>query len=37
MLSEPQEGEAEIILLPGGKAEFHPELSKAPAPTKPGE
>lgn len=26
-LAEPQEGRMEIVLLPGGKAEFHPELT----------
>ena len=26
-LTEPQEGRLEIILLPGGNAEFHPELT----------
>jgi hypothetical protein len=26
-LSEPQEGALDIVLLPGGKAEFHPRLS----------
>ncbi len=26
-LSERQEGKLEIVLLPGGKAEFHPELT----------
>jgi hypothetical protein len=26
MLAERQEGRIEIVLLPGGKAEFHPEL-----------
>lgn len=26
-LSEGQEGKLEIVLLPGGKAEFHPELT----------
>jgi hypothetical protein len=29
MLFERQEGRVEIVLLPGGKAEFHPELSNA--------
>jgi hypothetical protein len=28
-LAEPQEGTLEIVLLPGGKAEFHPRLSGA--------
>lgn len=27
-VAEHQEGRLEIVLLPGGKAEFHPELSK---------
>jgi hypothetical protein len=27
LLAEHQEGKLEIVLLPGGKAEFHPELS----------
>src|SRR3954447_13983326 len=26
-LADPQEGALEIVLLPGGKAEFHPRLS----------
>jgi hypothetical protein len=26
-LAEPQEGRMEIVLLPGGKAEFHPQLT----------
>lgn len=26
-LTEPQEGQIEIVLLPGGKAEFHPHLA----------
>lgn len=26
-LTEPQEGRLEIVLFPGGKAEFHPELT----------
>jgi hypothetical protein len=26
-LTEPQEGRLEIVLLPEGKAEFHPELT----------
>jgi hypothetical protein len=26
-VSEPQEGSLDIVLLPGGKAEFHPHLS----------
>ncbi|MGD0095516.1 MAG: hypothetical protein ABSB60_03415 [Terracidiphilus sp.] len=26
-LAEPQDGRLEIVLLPGGKAEFHPELT----------
>jgi hypothetical protein len=26
-LAEPQEGRTEIVLLPAGKAEFHPQLS----------
>ena len=29
-LTERQEGRLQIVLLPGGKAEFHPELSPAP-------
>lgn len=29
-LSEPQEGRIEIVLLPGGKAEFHPQLTPQP-------
>jgi len=29
-LAEPQEGRLEIVLLPGGKAEFHPELTPQP-------
>jgi len=29
-LAEPQEGRTEIVLLPEGKAEFHPELSPRP-------
>jgi hypothetical protein len=29
-LAEPQEGRLEIVLLPGGKAEFHPQLSAQP-------
>jgi hypothetical protein len=29
MLAEPQEGRIEIVLLPGGKAEFHPQLTDA--------
>jgi hypothetical protein len=28
-LTERQEGKLEIVLLPGGKAEFHPDLSPA--------
>jgi hypothetical protein len=28
-LAEPQEGQIEIVLLPGGQAEFHPELTDA--------
>ena len=28
-LAEPQEGRMEIVLLPGGQAEFHPELTSA--------
>lgn len=28
-LAERQEGRLEIVLLPGGKAEFHPELTAA--------
>lgn len=37
MLFEPQEGTAVIVLLPGGKAEFHPKLTKAPPQEKSGE
>jgi hypothetical protein len=29
MLAEQQEGRIEIVLLPGGKVEFHPELTDA--------
>jgi hypothetical protein len=29
MLAELQEGRIEIVLLPGGKAEFHPDLTDA--------
>ena len=29
-VAERQEGRLEIVLLPGNKAEFHPELSPAP-------
>jgi|CZKF01.1.fsa_nt_gi hypothetical protein len=29
MLAERQEGRIEIVLLPGGKAEFHPDLTDA--------
>jgi len=29
-LSEPQEGSLEMVLLPGGKAEFHPQLTPKP-------
>jgi len=29
-LTEPQEGRLEIILLPAGNAEFHPELTPQP-------
>jgi hypothetical protein len=29
-LAERQEGKLEIVLLPGGKAEFHPELTAQP-------
>jgi hypothetical protein len=29
-LTERQEGRLQIVLLPGGKAEFHPELTPAP-------
>jgi hypothetical protein len=29
-LAEPQEGRLEIVLLPGGKAEFHPQLTPQP-------
>jgi hypothetical protein len=28
MLAERQQGKLEIVLLPGGKAEFHPELTQ---------
>ncbi|MGP8173246.1 MAG: hypothetical protein ACLP7O_01710 [Terracidiphilus sp.] len=30
MLAERQEGRIEIVLLPGGKAEFHPKLNPQP-------
>ena len=30
MLAEPQEGQLEVVLLPGGKADFHPRLTPAP-------
>lgn len=33
-LAERQEGKIEIVLLPGGKAEFHPELTDAIVRTK---
>lgn len=29
-LAEPQEGQLEVILLPAGKAEFHPQLTLHP-------
>jgi hypothetical protein len=29
-LAERQEGSLEIVLLPGGKAEFHPQLTPQP-------
>jgi hypothetical protein len=29
-LTERQEGRLQIVLLPGGKAEFHPDLTPAP-------
>jgi hypothetical protein len=29
-LAERQEGQLKIVLLPGGKAEFHPELTPVP-------
>jgi hypothetical protein len=29
-VAERQEGQLEIVLLPGGKAEFHPKLTPAP-------
>jgi hypothetical protein len=29
-LAEPQEGQLEIVLLPAGKGEFHPQLSPKP-------
>jgi hypothetical protein len=29
-LSEPQQGRLEIVLLPGGNAEFHPQLTPNP-------
>jgi hypothetical protein len=29
-LAEPQEGRLEIVLLPAGKAEFHPQVSPKP-------
>jgi hypothetical protein len=34
-LAEPQEGRLEIVLLPGGKADFHPELTNALVRIKP--
>ena len=34
MLAELQEGRIEIVLLPGGKAEFHPHLTDAEVKTK---
>jgi hypothetical protein len=34
-LAELQEGRLEIVLLPGGQAEFHPELTNAPVRIKP--
>jgi hypothetical protein len=34
-LDEPQEGRMEIVLLPGGKADFHPELTNALVRIKP--
>jgi hypothetical protein len=30
MLAEPQQGQLQIILLPAGKAEFHPQLTPNP-------
>ena len=30
VLAEPQEGRIQIVLLPEGKAEFHPELTPQP-------
>jgi len=30
MLAERQDGRLEIVLLPGGKAEFHPQLTPQP-------
>jgi hypothetical protein len=30
ILAERQEGALQIVLLPGGKAEFHPQLTRAP-------
>jgi hypothetical protein len=29
-LAERQEGTLDVVVLPGGKAEFHPHLSSAP-------
>jgi hypothetical protein len=29
-LAEPQEGQLDIVLLPDGKAEFHPRLTQRP-------
>jgi hypothetical protein len=36
-LAEPQEGQMGIVLLPEGKAEFHPELSGAPVQSRPNQ
>jgi hypothetical protein len=30
MLAEPQQGQLQIVLLPAGKAEFHPQLTPQP-------
>jgi len=30
LVAEHQEGSLQIVLLPGGKAEFHPQLSPRP-------
>jgi hypothetical protein len=34
-LAELQEGRMEVVLLPGGQAEFHPELTSAPVRIRP--